>query len=62
MLKSYIYNKIIVMNVYVLKTTLGDKLSTVKACDIIEAQLMFAEIKKLDVTSLLKIFIIEPVK
>jgi hypothetical protein len=47
------------MNRYALKNKTGEAISYVKANNLFEAKEMFANIKKIDIKSLLEIFIVE---
>jgi hypothetical protein len=49
------------MNKYALKSKTGEVISYIKADNLFEAREFFSNIKKLDVKSLLKIFIVEMV-
>jgi hypothetical protein len=47
------------MNKYALKNRTGEIISYTKADNLFEAEEMFANIKKIDIKSLLEIFVIE---
>lgn len=47
------------MKIFSLKTKFGERINSTVACDLYEAQLKFASIKKLSINDLLAIFIVE---
>lgn len=60
--KSRIFVKILKMNRYALKNSIGETISYTTANSLIQAQEYFAEVKKIGLNQLLEIFIVVEVE